>query len=99
MTSPIFWPAFDSVEISSLVVRASPTALRTMSVAITIWRLISVIEPLSSSAAAAEVSTLVEASLDAVTALCARSEVWPELLSRPVAVVRMSSAVPVTARN
>ena len=63
------------------------------------WRLISAIERDSSSAATAAVSTLVEASLKACTALSARCEVWSEKPNRAPAVARMAVALPLTLRE
>ena len=60
------------------------------------WRLISAIERDNSSAATAAVSTLVEASLNACTALSARCEVWSEEPSSALAVERMAVALPLT---
>jgi hypothetical protein len=56
------------------------------------WRPISLIEPDSSSAATAAVSTFVEASFEADTAPSALFEVCPELLNRVVAVDRIALA-------
>ena len=60
------------------------------------WRLISAIECDSSSAATAAVSTLVEASLKACTALSARCEVWSEEPNNVRAVERMAVALSLT---
>ncbi len=98
-TSPIFCAACDSAVICALVPCASLTAARTISVVIASWRLISPIELLNSSAATAAVSTLLLASLEADTALSARCEVWPELVSSVLAVERMAIAPSVTVRR
>ena len=49
----------------------------------------SLIEALSSSEAAATVSTLIEASPEAFSATCTRSLVWREIVDRPDEVVRI----------
>jgi hypothetical protein len=99
MTSPIFCAACASAAICSLVPLASQTAARTISVVRLSWRPISPMEPVNSSAAPAAVSTLVQASFDAVTALSALFEVCPESANSVVAVERMVSAPSLTVRR
>ena len=62
-------------------------------------RLISAIEPDSSSAAAAAISTLREASLKAATAISARRVVWPDEANSAAAVVRIALALSLTLES
>ena len=95
-TSPIFCAASASPVIRVLVVSASPTAARTTSSVRVSCALISPIELASSPAAAAAVSTLVEASFDASTAADVRCEVWSDEPNSPLAVSRMALTPSVT---
>ena len=92
-TSPIFCAPCASPAISPSVARASSVASPTMLPVWVSWRLISAIERDNSSAATAAVSTLVEASLKAPTALSARCVVWSEEPNRMPAVERMAVAL------
>ncbi len=71
------------------VSRAWVTARLAMSAACAACRLMSLIEALSSSEAEATLSTLIEASPDALSAIWTRSLVWRETVDRPVDVVRI----------
>ena len=95
-TSPIFCAPAASPAISPSVARASPVARPTMLLVWLSWRLISAIECDNSSAATAAVSTLVEASLNACTALSARCEVCSEEPNNAPAVERMAVALSLT---
>ena len=98
-TSPIFCAASASPVIRVLVASASPTAARTTSRVRVSCALISPIEVDSSPAAAAAVSTLVEASFDASTAADVRCEVWSDEPNSPLAVSRMALTPSVTTRQ
>jgi hypothetical protein len=67
--------------------------LCTTSFACASWRLISLIEADSSSAATAAVSTLADASLDPRTAPSARCSVWSDVVSNVLAAVFIAAAL------
>jgi hypothetical protein len=71
------------------VSRAWPTARLAIPAACAACWLMSLIEALSCSEAAATLSTLVEASPEAFSATWTRALVWRETVDRPVEVVRI----------
>ena len=83
--------------MSSLVAARLGGAVRTTSPVCASRRLISLIEADSSSAAAAAVSTLDEASLEPCTAPSARCKVWSDVASRVLAACFIAVALPTTA--
>ncbi len=88
-TSPIRPADWASPWTVPSVSRAWPTARLAMPAACAACWLMSLIEALSSSEAAATVSTLIEASPEAFSATWTRSLVWREIVDRPDEVVRI----------
>ena len=91
-TSPISWTVSVSRVICSFVVCASTTECDATSAAWLIWRPISLIEAINSSAALAAAIIFDDASLEACTAPAVRSEVEPDE-SDNVTAIDLSAAV------